>query len=90
MSAKRVPKTSLEWNDYAGIRDPAGFIDIEPYAFDCVEAYKDPQDIQDMFDKHGVETSVLLINREYLIRHDKYALEIVKLGKVTLLRRARP
>ncbi len=84
---KKSSKTMLGWNDYDKIRDPAGNVDIELYAFDRVEAYKEPQDIQDMFDKYGVETSVLMMNREYLIRHNKYALEIVRSRAVTLLRR---
>jgi hypothetical protein len=80
-------KQELGWNDWDKICDPTGFIDIAPYSFDRVEKIKDPQDIQDTFDKYGVEQTVLLINREYLVRHDKYALEIAKLGKVTILRK---
>lgn len=78
----------LGWTEWDKVRDPTGFVDIEPYAFDRVEAYKDPQDVQDMFDEYGVEATVLMINREYLIRHDKYALELIKTENMTILRRA--
>ena len=76
----------LGWNDWDKVRDPTGFVDIEPYAFDRIEAYKDPQDVQDMFDEHGVESAVLMINREYLIRHNRYALELVVGNGMTILR----
>lgn len=84
----KFKKNSLGWNDWDKVRDPTGFVDIEPYAFDRVEAYKDPQDVQDMFDEYGVETTVLMINREYLIRHNKYALELINAEGMTILRRA--
>lgn len=83
MKSKKKPLGWMEWDK---VRDPTGFVDIEPYAFDRVEAYKDPQDVQDMFDEYGVEETVLRINREYLIRHDKYALELVELKNMTILR----
>ncbi|MFZ2126436.1 MAG: hypothetical protein WAV04_02890 [Candidatus Microsaccharimonas sp.] len=86
----KIKKEELGWEDWHKIRDPTGFIDIEPYAFDRVEGYHYPQEIQDMFDKYGVEETVLRINREYLIRHDRYALELVKGRHMTILRRARP
>jgi hypothetical protein len=78
----------LGWHDWDKIRDPANTVEIEPYAFDRVEKYKDPQDVQDMFNKYGVEETVLRINREYLIRHDRYALELIKIRNYTILRRA--
>lgn len=83
-------KRELGWLEWDKVRDPTGFVDIEPYTFDRVEAYKDPQDVQDMFNKYGIEESVLRINREYLIRHDKYALDLIKTRNMTILRRADP
>ena len=85
-----IKKDELGWEEWHKIRDPTGFIDIEPYAFDRVEKYHYPQEIQDMFDKYGVEETVLRINREYLIRHDRYALELVKGRNMTILRRGKP
>ena len=83
MKSKRQ---EIGWNDWDKVRDPVGFIDIDPYAFDHVVSYKDPRDIQDMFDEYGVEETVLRINREYLIRHNSYALELVKVNNMTILR----
>lgn len=80
----------LGWNDWDEIRDPSGMIDIEPYTFDRIEKYKEPQDVQDMFDEYGVEEAVLRINREYLIRHGRYAIEIVDVGNARILRKAKP
>jgi hypothetical protein len=42
MSQKEASKNPLGWNDYDKIRDSTGVIDIEPYAFDRIESYKDP------------------------------------------------
>ena len=79
----------LGWLEWDKIQDPATEIDIEPYAFDRVEKYHDPQDVQDMFNEYGVRESVLRMNREYLIRNDKYALEIVESRYSALLRCAK-
>ena len=79
----------LGWLDWHKVHDPTGFVDIEPDAFDRVEAYKDPQDVQDMFNELGVEGATLIINREYLIRYSRYALELVKIGNMTVLRKAK-
>lgn len=87
MKAKKQP---LGWHDWDKIRDPDGMIEIDFDAFDRVEDIYDPQDIQDMFDEDGIEESVMHINREYLIRHDKYALELVDAGKLTILRKVKP
>lgn len=83
-------KQPLGWHEWDKVHDPSGFVVIEPYAFDRVEEYNDPQDVQDMFEECGVEEAVLMLNREYLIRHDKYALDLIKRGSMTILRRAEP
>ena len=78
----------LGWLDWHKVHDPEHKIDIEPDAFDRLEKYFDPQDIQEMFDEYGTEEAILRINREFLIRHDKYALEMVKIGQNKLLKKA--
>ena len=83
-------KAQLGWLEWHKVHDPKNLITIEPYAFDRVEAYKDPQDVQDMFEEYGVEETVLRINREYLIRHDRYALELIEYEGITILCRVEP
>lgn len=72
--------------DWHKVKDPKGKTRIEYGAFDRVEEYWDPRDVQDYFDEMGVEHAILYMNREYLIRHDKYAIELIKDGDFKILR----
>ena len=44
--------------------------------FDVVEMIYDPQDVQDLIDEHGLSDAVLYINRECLIKSNRYGLEL--------------
>ena len=70
------PFTILGIFDWPKVKDPKNEIQIEYAAFDRIEEHWDQQDVQDLFDELGVRNAVMYLNREYLIRHDKYALEL--------------
>ncbi len=74
----------FDWNK---IYDPKKEVIFEFDAFDRIEEYNDPQDVQDMFDEYGVEDAIKYINREYLARHGNYAAELVVEGGHKTLRR---
>lgn len=84
MTKKKVEFLGLF--DWAKIRDKRKRVEIDPFAFERVEEFMDPQDVQDYFDEYGIEEAVMRINREHLIRYGKYALELDRGEGFTILR----